>query len=118
MASRPVPSYGAVGLGSHPLTCRTTVEPSERAVGFFKPFGHREGGATRPRSESRLLARLRGEPGCLTERQHFSNALCCTVLGARRALQVLTSHLEALAVLPSHRASFPEPFYCPKWRGG
>lgn len=48
----------------------------------------------------------------------FSIAMGCTVPVDQQGLQVLMSHLEALAVLPIHRASFPKPFHCPTGRGG
>lgn len=41
VASRPVPSSGALGLGSQPLTCKAVIEPLEGTLGFLKPFGHR-----------------------------------------------------------------------------
>lgn len=38
--------------------------------------------------------------GMAKRKVHFSTALCCTVSVAQQGLQVLMSHLEALAVLP------------------
>lgn len=112
MASRPVPSCGVAGLGSHPLTEQS--------------WSHRKGQAFCTQGNKSDSPKVREQaPGTAERGARLSDRapafLQCTVLhcvGARRALQVLTSHLEALAMLPSHRASFPEPFYCPKWRGG
>lgn len=41
VASRPVPSSRALGLGSQPLTCKAVIEPLEGTLWFLKPFGRR-----------------------------------------------------------------------------